>query len=136
MTDPKSILDALQALKVAADIVKAFRAADVSFKKAELKLKVAELADALVNAHLAVVEAQGEILAQKRRIAELETAQDLRDRIVHRENVYFVRDGETEKGPYCPRCFESEQKVMPLTALSGPSRAFAYYACPQCKARY
>ncbi|MDE2059506.1 MAG: hypothetical protein KGL31_01320 [candidate division NC10 bacterium] len=136
MTDPRSILDALQALKVATDIVKAFRSADASFEKAELKFKVAELADALANARLGVVEAQEEILAQKRRIAELETAQDLRDRIMHRENVYFVRDGETEKGPYCPRCFESEQKVMPLTALSGPFRTFASYTCPQCKAQY
>ncbi|MDE2058835.1 MAG: hypothetical protein KGJ27_03790 [candidate division NC10 bacterium] len=136
MADSKSILDVLQALKVATDIVKAFRAADASFEKVELKFKVAELADALANARLGVVEAQEEILAQKQRIAELETAQDLRDRIVHRENVYFVRDGETEKGPYCPRCFESEQKVMPLTALSGPFRTFAYYACPQCKAQY
>lgn len=136
MTDPKSILDALQALKIATDIVKGFRAADLSFEKAELKFKVAELADSLANARLGVVEAQEEILALKRRIADLEMAHDLRDRIVHRENVYFVRDGDTEKGPYCPRCFESGQKLMPLTALSGPFLALASYACPQCKAQY
>src|SRR5574337_857983 len=131
MTDPKSILDALQALKVAIDIVKALRAANASFEKAELKFKVAELADALASARLGVVDAQEEILTLKQRIAELEKADDLRDRIVHRENVYFIRDGEIEKGPYCPRCFESQQKVMPLTALSGPFRTLANYACPQ-----
>src|SRR5574337_295100 len=54
MTDPKSILDALQALKVAIDIVKALRAANASFEKAELKFKVAELADALASARLGV----------------------------------------------------------------------------------
>jgi hypothetical protein len=41
MTDPKSILDALQALKVATDIVKAFRAANASYEKAELKFNSA-----------------------------------------------------------------------------------------------
>jgi hypothetical protein len=107
MTDPKSILGALQALKVATDIAKGLRSAEVSFDKAILKLKVAELADALADARLNTLDAQEEIVSLQRRIAELEKAQDLRSRVIHRNNVYFLRDGDTEKGPHCPRCFEA-----------------------------
>jgi polyhydroxyalkanoate synthesis regulator phasin len=60
---------ALDALKQASDIVKALRSADSLFEKAELKLKIAELAEALATARLSVVEAQSEIQALKEQVA-------------------------------------------------------------------
>ncbi len=116
--------------------MKALRSADLSFEKAELKLKVAELAEALATARLSVLDAQEEIRNLHARIAELTAVQDMRSRIVQRENVYFIQDGETEKGPYCPRCFEVENSLILAAKLPNTFRNLGTYKCPHCKAVY
>jgi hypothetical protein len=134
MTDIASIGQALGALKQATDIVKALRSADVMYEKAELKMRIAELAEALATAHLSVLEAQAEVHTLKEELARLST--DARANIEKRDDVYFIREGEREFGPFCPRCFEADGRRMPLTRFTAAFAAIGKYNCPQCQATY
>ena len=57
----QAIATGLQALKQAGEIVKYIRSAEHSFEKAEIKMKVADLADALADARMSILDAQAEI---------------------------------------------------------------------------
>lgn len=127
---------ALQNLKAASDLVKALRGAEVGFEKAQLKLQVAELAELLANARMSVLDAQEEIHRLQKRIRELEASEDVRERLVRRGNVYFLKDGDKEKGPYCLRCYESDQKLMPLRTNPPGMRDFGLFVCPHCQDFY
>jgi hypothetical protein len=134
MADIASIAQALGALKQATDIVKALHSADAMYEKAELKMRVAELADALLAARIAVLDAQSEIQTLKDQIAR--SSAEARDNVVENDGVYYVRVGERELGPFCPRCFEADGRRMPLTAFTGAFKAIGKYNCPQCRATY
>lgn len=134
MTDFASIAQALSSVKQATEIVKILRSADTAYEKAELKLKIAELAEALANARLGILEAQSEIEELRQRLAKTEQKPLLEP--IKREGGYFFKKGDTEIGPFCPRCFEADGKQMPLTAFTGEFRAFGKFNCPQCRATY
>lgn len=134
MTDIASISQALSALKHASDIVKALRNADSLYEKAELKLRIAELAEALATARLAVLDAQAEVHSLKQDMARLSS--DSRANIEKREGVYFIREAERESGPFCPRCYEADGRRMPLTRFTGPFTVIGKYNCPHCQANY
>jgi hypothetical protein len=129
-----SIVQALEAIKQAADIVKALRRADSVYEKAELKLKIGELAEALATARLGMIEAQSEVQELKDQIAR--TSEAARSKVIRRDGVYFIRDDEHESGPLCPRCYEADGRRMPLTKFTAAFAAIGKYNCPQCKATY
>jgi hypothetical protein len=131
-----SIVSALQALKTAGDMVKTLRAVDGAFDKAELKLKIATLAESLADAKMSVLDAQTELEEMRQRVAQLEAAQDSRDQLVKRQNVYWFAEGDTEQGPFCPRCFEVKHVRMPVTKLPPAMQRLAHYRCPECDATY
>lgn len=134
MTDPASVIHALEALKHATEIVKAIRSADSMYERAELKLKIADLAEALATARLSVLEAQAEIQSLKEQLAR--SSQEGRGNIVQREGVYYAVDGAHESGPFCPRCFEADGRRMPLTRFGPAFFTIGKFNCPQCKAVY
>lgn len=134
MTDLGAISQAFDALKHATEILKALRGAETLYEKAELKLKIAELAEAVATARLGLLEAQTEIQNLKDQISR--GSAEIRAKVVTREGVYFVVDGDRETGPFCPRCYEAEGRRMPLTRFSGPFAVIGTFNCPQCKATY
>jgi len=76
MPDAPALLGALQSLKTASDILKILRSADAGMEKAELKLKIAELAELLADARMGVLDAREEIQSLQTRVEELEAALD------------------------------------------------------------
>lgn len=134
MPDIGLVVQGIEALKHASEILRVLRAADSALETAELKLKVAELAEAVATARLALLDAQGEIQTLKGQVADL--SDDARRRLVKRDGVYFVKENGGEAGPFCPRCFEADGRRMPLTSFSSAFTAIGKYNCPQCKAVY
>lgn len=132
--DSNTLVGALGSLKAASDIVRGISAASTSLEKAELKLRIAELADLLVGARMAVVEAQEEIISLRAQVAALRARADDRSKLVKRGNVYFFNEDAGESGPYCPRCCESTHTRMPVTKLPAGFAALGTYQCPECKA--
>lgn len=138
MPDALSITTALSNLKTATDLVRGIRGADLNLEKAELKIRIAELAEALTDARVAVLEAQDEIEDLRRQLAEARAAQDVRGRLVQKHKVYYVRSatGDQEDGPFCVRCYETDRRLMPVTPLPVQFSDLARFRCPQCRATY
>jgi hypothetical protein len=83
---------------------------------------------------MSVLEAQVEVDNLRQELARLSA--DSRANIERRDGVYFMREGERESGPFCPRCYEADGRRMPLTRLTAAFAAIGKYNCPQCQATY
>lgn len=137
MADGFSLAGTLQALKAANEIAKVLRSTDVSFERAEIKIKVAELADALSDARMTALDAQEEITRLQSRIKELEARNDVRSRIRLRHSMYYLAEADDkESGPYCVACFETKDRTIALGTLGSSFVAMGRYQCPSCKAFY
>ncbi|MEX2109827.1 MAG: hypothetical protein WD802_04430 [Gemmatimonadaceae bacterium] len=123
-------------MKAANETVKYLRGVDAKLNQAELKLKIAELADVLSDARDKINDAKDENESLHARIKELETARDVRSKLVLRNNVYFLREESGETGPYCPRCFEVDKILIPLPRLAAAFNAIGNYKCSNCGAVY
>ena len=57
-----------------------------------------------------------------------ETA-DLKDRLLHRDEMYFVRqDDDSDDGPFCTRCYDIDGKLSRLQVAH-----WTQPLCPECK---
>lgn len=129
MTDPQALVHALTAIRTATEIVKGLRAAEASFQKAELKLQIADLAEALAEARLNIVEVQEEILTLRRRVTDLEQEKATRESLDFRKDAYWrTLDSGKEDGPYCARCFEADGKAIHMQDLRN-----GFHYCTVCK---
>lgn len=124
MTDPSSILTALQSIRAASDVVKALRAADVSYEKAELKLRVAELAELLADARMSVLDAQEEIQILQKKLQEADRRRSLK---FQKDAYWEVVDGANVDGPFCPKCLDADGKEIRMI-----DRGNGYTCCVQC----
>lgn len=136
MTTPLAVVQALQSLKTAGDLVKILRDADAGLRGAELKTKIADLAEALADARLGMLDAQSEIERLNARVAELEAAKVAEAELEKRGNVYYRKSESGETGPFCVRCFEADRVLRSLARLPAVFNAFGQYTCPQCKKNF
>lgn len=130
------LMQAINALKTASEGLTYLREVDKKFDKAELKIKVAELAEALSVARLSVLDAKEENESLRAKLRELEGAKERHSNAIHKNNLYYFHEGEREDGPFCPRCFENDKKRMPVTKLNAVFKDVGSYQCPNCKAYY
>jgi hypothetical protein len=63
----------------------------------------------LVDARSGLLDAKEEIERLSARIAELEAARVTREHLTLRNGVYYHVESGVETGPFCVRCFESDQ---------------------------
>jgi hypothetical protein len=78
MSDIAAITSVLSNLKRASEILGLLRVVDVSFDRAELKIRVADLADAVVDARVKTIEFQEAMQEKDVRIAALEDALEIK----------------------------------------------------------
>ena len=99
----KTVLEIARALKTAAD----------SLNDANLKFQVAELVSALADAKIEVAECN-------ERIFELERLLNTQRNMKYDGSVYFQQlDGGDKNGPFCPKCFDVDQKAVRLKHVKG-----------------
>lgn len=132
MTDPISLSQALESAKAGYDIVKGLMAVKGAYEQVDLKAKIAELAEHLMEARTGLLDAQEEIIRLRAKIGELETAQQFRGKLALKQGVYW-EEGDT-KQPYCTRCFDADKKAIRLT--KHPISHFGTWLCPQCKSGF
>jgi hypothetical protein len=116
MPDIATISAALTSLKAATDIAKFLRESDLSLEKAELKLKLADLVEALADTKMKVAEIQEELIAKGKKIAELEEAFEIKDNLIRHLDAYYVADidGKPVGLPQCLRCWQDSHKKRGL----------------------
>lgn len=131
----ESIGTAIGSVKMATEIARGLVTASGSVEKAELKLKIAEIANALAEARLALVDVQETLASKDARIAELEAAFAAKDKLVRQHDAYYRinEEGNPTGDPYCLRCWEVEhhQRHLVHSALDHRGRI-----CPVCKTHY
>lgn len=131
MPDIPSLTAAFVGLKTAMDIAKGFRESDLTYDKAEGKLKLSELMNALADAKMSIAETI-EILEKKdTEIKSLREALETKRHLTHVKQSYYELDenGNATGDPYCSRCWEVDFKQVHMVQ--------DYYkkmwVCPNCK---
>ena len=114
MTDITAISASIASIKHAIDIAKALVGVDATIAQAELKLKVAELLEALAEAKLAATEFQDVLAKKEQEIARLTEALATKEEVVRRFAAYYKKGptGTPVGDPYCLRCWELEKKLF------------------------
>lgn len=112
--DITSVGSLLTSLKTATDIVKFIRDSEVSIERAELKLKLAELVEALANAKLEAADIKQSIVERDELIRELRTQAQQRELLKWEQPCYYLTNEEGVKEPYCQNCHDSTGKLSRL----------------------
>ena len=107
----------------------------MSFERAELKLKLADLLGSLADAKVELVEVQDALIKKDKRIIELEEAFQSKDSFVRNNDAYYAVDanGNPSGVPFCLRCWESEHRKRQLIHVSTDWRT---RVCTSCGHKY
>lgn len=126
--DVAAIGSLLGSLKTATDIAKFVRESSVSLERAELKMKLAELIEALANAKIEAADIQQEILDRDQRIRVLQAAAAIQAELRWVQPCYFRKNEQGTDDPYCQNCYDSTGKLSRLH-----TEGAGFFRCRVCK---
>ncbi len=135
MTDIAAISAFITSIKNATDIVKVIREAGTTLEKAEVKLKLAELIEALAEAKIQASEVKELLQEKDSQIAELKKAFEMKESLVRAGDAYHeINDASEPIGsPYCSHCWEVKHTAVHLSQIAG---SMGDWNCPACKNTY
>ena len=135
MPDISMISTAFGSLKAATEIVKFLRDCDLSIERAEMKLKLADLVEALADMKIELVDLQDNLINKDKRIAELEEAFQTKTSLIRREDAYYEIDsgGNAVGIPFCLRCWENDHKKRQLVQ---DAKNYQARVCTSCGHQY
>ncbi|MCZ6654698.1 MAG: hypothetical protein O7D91_16940 [Planctomycetota bacterium] len=128
------ISDALSVVGKALDVVGKLREAKI--KDAETRNLIADLNIALADIKMKFAEAGGRITELEGQLSEARKIPDLRSRLRKDKGVYFFKEQVEDyphEGPYCPRCFDVEGRLVTVQELPKDFRNLARFVCANCK---
>jgi hypothetical protein len=139
MPDLGSISTAIATIKTSMDIAKLIKDSSSSLDEAETKLKLAELISTLADLKTELADIKVDLIDKD------EIIRELKNKIQEKESLSF--DGklywkEGDKIPFCPICFENENKYIHLTHNEGYPASIEYsgeepfYICKVCDKIY
>ena len=129
--DIAAIASLLGSLKTAAEIAKFIRETDVSLERAELKLKLAELVEALASAKMGAADVQQELFDSEETIRQLRAAAKLRSELKWVQPCYYAQNADGVDEPYCQNCYDSSATLSHLH-----TDGKGYFQCRVCKQSY
>ncbi|KZD02055.1 MULTISPECIES: hypothetical protein [unclassified Thalassospira] len=131
--DPSS---ALATINGSITLAKAIAQASSAMDKAELKLKIAELVDQLLDSKEALVDARTLIQEYQTEIAQLKDVSFKINNLIEWQGFLYQpnEQGNAKGDPYCPRCIEAEKKLIKLRYKS--DLADWNRVCPECKNQF
>ena len=125
--DIASISGALAGIKSAADIAKIIKDSGSSLEQAEIKLQLAELIGALADAKIEIANVREVISDKEALIKDLHQKLELKENIIWKKPYYFVMQNEKKDGPFCQKCYDSNQQLIRLQGEEG------WWQCLECK---
>jgi hypothetical protein len=131
---PLALSTASQAIKLTNDL----RSIDKEIGQAELKLKVADLSNALADLKILLTEAKSEAAEKDEEIARLQKLQRrLADDTVELYGYRYRKRTDGKNGgagnPFCDVCLQKNGLLIETTHLHEQGRPLQ---CPNCKAKY
>jgi hypothetical protein len=132
------VADVLVLISAAIDTVKRLRDVSQRIKNADAKNAVADLSMALADIKMEVAALKEENLRLKEELDALGKQADLRSKLELRDDVYYFTEsvGGRPDGPYCPRCLDADDKLIPVKKLTGYFVTFGRWSCPNCESHY
>ena len=125
-----AITAALSGIKSATDIAKLIKNSGVSLEAAEIKLKLADLIEALADAKIELANVKELVASKEDEIKALEARLSIQGKVVWEEPYYFLMvDDDGKDGPYCQKCYDSAKKLI---RLQSPGRN-GWWQCHECK---
>lgn len=108
---------------------------DVQVDQAALKLKIAELTEALASAKLGMVDVSDQMRAMDAEITRLTKLVAYREVNVVDKGMYRYRavQGHPVGTPFCPVCEAGGTFIQIVSELSKDGRK---YVCPKCKSSF
>src|SRR6267143_399855 len=132
MPDIAALTAAFTGVRTAVDIARILRDAQSAFDRADLKLKIAELVDALGDTKLSLAEVQETLRAKDAEIKRLTEALKLKAQLVRHNDAYYQTDpsGHPVGDPNCSPCSETRHQAVHIHQNPTERRQSV---CPACK---
>lgn len=129
-----AIATAISSIKTATEIANLLKTSDENFIKAELKLKLADIMNALADAKISIAEFKEIIQEKDSTINELNRKLESKNtELIFKDGAYFTQDGQ---GPFCTSCYDTKQMRVRLTGMPAGFQDFGKYRCPSCGAQF
>ncbi len=125
--DLASISGLLTAVKTATDIAKFVRDSDLTIEKAEYKLKLADLINALAEVKMEVSQVQQELIEKDSEIRILKSKFEIHESLVWNDPLYWRQIGNEREGPYCQPCYDKDGRLVRLQ-----SNGRGHWGCRVC----
>lgn len=132
MPDFASVSAVLSSLKHATDVAKLIKDSGATLAAAEQKLKLAELIEALADAKMAMADLKGELQSKNEEVERLKRDAEERKTLVH-NGLFYTKEGDPT--PFCPRCFESDGKVIHLSPET-TNGGLRWRRCAECEENF
>lgn len=66
-----------------------------------------------MDIHQGYLQIENDLKQAKQKIKELEDKLEVKDRIIFRDNMYYIKtESGHEDGPYCTRCYDETNKLI------------------------
>ena len=129
------MVDIVASVQNAVEILGKLRSLSKKIENAEISMLLADLSNELADAKLEAAELKTQLVKEKEEKEQLQAQLTVRSAgkpTIH-EGVYKF-DGED--GLFCTACFDTQEKKVRVTALTGPFTTFGKWSCLSCKATY
>ncbi len=138
MPDLATVTAFLGSIKTASDIARAIKGAELSLEKAEFKLKLADLIEALAEAKMQAADIQDILREKDDEISKLKKAFEFKSQLVRKGNAYYEKGNLPNSylvEPYCSHCWEANQKAIHLIRFNSQTHGNQIGECPACKTK-
>ena len=131
------ILGGIAAATEGLKLVNELRKIDKELDKAELKLKLVDIADSLFNSKQTLQDAQEREIGLNRQIRDLETKLAFRARSEDQNGLLYElnNDGDRTGEPFCNLCFVREDKQFRMRRILATVSWGEHYLCDHCKTK-
>lgn len=94
-------------------------------KDPDLKLKISQL----YGENLKLKDENHEL---KKEIDRLKNVKSISSSLIHEDNHYFIKNGQDKDGPFCTKCWDSDNKLVRLHK-GFYNYGEQHFECPNCK---
>ncbi|AMF92405.1 hypothetical protein AL536_02690 [Vibrio fluvialis] len=126
--------DVLGSIGQAINLAKRLREISKNIEDAEFKNLLADLNLELADTKLALADVMEQNSTLKLEVNELKNSQGNNlSQLEFRDFAYY---GANNDGPFCSACYETKNKQVTLSKVSGTFSTFGHHKCPSCKQYY
>ena len=102
------VAEYVTSIKAAWNLAKAIKTSADAIDDAQIKLQIAELISALADAKIEAAE-------NAEKISELESLLKNKSKMIFQGRLYYrVLDDDMKEGPFCPTCYDKDEKTVRL----------------------